>query len=169
VAEEDDVVAPVCVAGPVLRQLPDEARHFLGAADHDLAAKLVFRDEHLLDFHLELPRVGLRGLEQDVAAVDVGRHLLEAELLEAGLQRLHADHVVAADVDAAQQGDEGRHDEPGVLTAVRIPARTIVAMTAVSSEPPTAWDRRSRDITCPRTGALHSRTRSPGCERDASP
>jgi hypothetical protein len=41
------------------------------------------------------------GLEDNVAAIDVGRHVLEAKFLEARFQILHADDGMATDVDSA--------------------------------------------------------------------
>lgn len=55
---------------------------------------------------------GVGGLEEDVAALDVGADGLQALGFEAGLQVGHFDDVLAADVDAAEEGDVGRHGGP---------------------------------------------------------
>jgi hypothetical protein len=57
----------------------------------------------LLDFSFQLPCVTFFRLKNDIPAVDVSGDLLESHHLETLFKRTHADHVVAADVDAAQK------------------------------------------------------------------
>src|SRR5262249_16131014 len=49
-----------------------------------------------------------RVLEDDVAAVDIGDHVSQSEILKTGFQLLHAHHHVSAHVDSAEQCDIGR-------------------------------------------------------------
>ena len=55
----------------------------------------------------EAHAVALRAAEDDVAALQEGRHRLEPELFEKSAQVGHRDFLVAADVDPAQQRDPG--------------------------------------------------------------
>jgi hypothetical protein len=50
-----------------------------------------------------------RAREDDVPALDVGAHVLEAGVLEVGSQLRHRDAVVRADVDAAEEDDVLSH------------------------------------------------------------
>jgi len=50
-------------------------------------------------------QVRFRGREQDVAALDIRGNLAKPVGFETGLEIGHLDDVIAADVDAAQQGE----------------------------------------------------------------
>lgn len=50
-----------------------------------------------------------RGFEHDVPALHVGLHVVEAQRLERRAQALHFYRVMAADIDAADKGDEDGH------------------------------------------------------------
>src|ERR1039458_5098713 len=79
-----------------------------------------------LDLLRQLREVRGFGLEDDVAALEVGLRMAEFERFVQGAEGVHLDHVVAADVHAAEHGDHNRHMNYGATarkakTALRPP------------------------------------------------
>src|SRR6185295_19513200 len=106
--EEDDVVLAALVAIPCLRQALNQRSYFRKAAHHHLAAEFVLSLQHALDLCFQLPRIAGLGSEDDIAAVDVGSDLGETHSRKTGLQGTHANHVVPAHVDPAQETNKQR-------------------------------------------------------------
>src|SRR5215471_10072777 len=145
--EEHDVVLPARVGRPRAIDGVHEPGD-LGLAPHDrLALESVLLLEHPIDRTLDRPHVALRGSKQDVAAVDVGADVLQAELLEARLQRPHRHGVLSADVDAAQQRDVGRARAHGVRTAARPTTRIHVTRPSSSRTNSIDWPRSGPSVT----------------------
>ena len=105
------------------RRLPAEEGDHVALSGRHLAERILFRRvphlarppqegrdleaERIVEFRLDRAlEVGgsTTGLEEDVAARDVGRDVLEAELLEEGAQAVHGDPP-PADVHSTEEGD----------------------------------------------------------------
>lgn len=65
--------------------------------------------EGSFDFAGELRDVGFRRMKKNIAALDVSFNFSKTELFEAGLEVGHFDDVVAADINAAKEGEVVRH------------------------------------------------------------
>src|SRR2546421_5705515 len=79
-----------------------------GAKNH-AGAKAEAALDLVLDPRRESRHVAFFGLENDVAALDIGCGVLQSEGLIEGAERVHLDQIVASDVDATEHRDDYRH------------------------------------------------------------
>ena len=93
---------------------------------------------------LQRRRVLGRSAEHHVAALQEGGDVAEPELRESGPQVGHRDHLVAADVDAAQEADVGGHRLPHAEDCFR---RTASAGIVEEVFPPAAAWAGARKVT----------------------
>lgn len=106
-AQENDIVAVIVrLAAESGRGAARDFVQLFCRAEHD--ARQVGRErsrKHRFDLRSQAGQVRFRGREQDVAALDISDNLAKPVGFETGLEIGHLDDVIAADVDAAQQGE----------------------------------------------------------------
>lgn len=106
--EKEEVVAVFFeVLAEVGGGFGDDGAELVGGDDDDAGGIVEFLAEGVFDFCGEGVEVFFGGLEEDIAALDVGFDRGEVEGFEGGFEVGHFDDVVAADIDAAKEGEVG--------------------------------------------------------------
>ena len=89
----------------------DDVPHFGSGAKGNAGTKTEIAFDGVLKASGEKRKVICTGEKDDVTALDVRLRGFEFEGFVEGTQGVHLDFVVAADIDAAEHGDDGGHGE----------------------------------------------------------
>src|SRR4029077_1936967 len=98
------------------RVLGDHGFQVDWSAENDAGVKAGFLLDGIFDARGEASQVALGGAEHDVAALQEGLRIAEAERIAEGAEVLHLDLLVAGKIDAAEQTDEDGHGELRITT-----------------------------------------------------
>src|SRR5262249_58836197 len=102
------------------RILGHDRVQLLGGGHDDARGEVELLFDRRLDRRRDPLRAGARGPEDRVAAVEQGAHVRVAKSFDQRSKIGHRDAVRAADVDATEERDAGRHEGWGPADGTRV-------------------------------------------------